>query len=229
MPVAPEWPPATTQEWPLATLHDWQPPESRERAPPFPPRKPRTAVSSQPAVSERIAADRNALHWRLKPGRTEPSFVARLSKLSAMPHHARWAAAGFTAGAIFWHFVGFWTFMSQIMFTSPQAARQATGQTTAKAATLSAQTSPIETGSLQRLEKLTVSKYEASCTAVARDPQTGQTEQSGCRRLAKPLTVKTVSARQGRPASQPRQVQEPQSFDLPKDVPLDWPQTSRAP
>ena len=34
---------------------------------------------------------------------------------------ALWATIGFVGGAVFWHAVGFWTFMSDLMFESNEA------------------------------------------------------------------------------------------------------------
>lgn len=141
--------------------------------------------------------------------------------LKAIPPAARAAALGFVTGAIFWHFVGFWSFMSQIVFSSPERQRQ-TAQALARPPENSA--SPIETGSLQRLEKLTSSKVENSCTAITRNPATGQTLQSQCRRLSRPLRMKPPSPRQDLAAVASSATETvPSGLNLQEALPLAWP------
>jgi len=37
---------------------------------------------------------------------------------------AVWAISGFFAGAVFWHFVGFWSFLGSIVLTGPDPSRR---------------------------------------------------------------------------------------------------------
>lgn len=43
-----------------------------------------------------------------------------------------WGAAGFLLGAIAWHFVGFWTFVSTIVFRGPAPSAAVSAETTAQ-------------------------------------------------------------------------------------------------
>ena len=163
----------------------------------------------------------NRAWTRIESGGTARLVQAR-NRLRAVPPFVRPAAMGFVLGAVFWHFVGFWSFISHIVFASPETARPVTA-----AAIGSAQASPVETGSLQRLEKLTAPKIEESCTALVRDTATGQTRQSACRRLAHPFKMKTASERQDRVVvSLPQKIEQP-SLELDQDLPLQWPLSPR--
>jgi hypothetical protein len=215
-----------TADMPAADQWSAQPQRARPAAPPHLAR--RAAVTNGTRLQ-----DRPGVNWGDDPSVGKPSLRQHMSRLPAIPHHVRWAAAGFAAGALFWHFVGFWTFMSQIMFSSPETASQLPRSTPSRAASSSANgaaaPSPIETGSLRRLEKLTTARIEASCTAVARDPHSGGTRQSDCRKLARAFAVKSDSTRQDRPAARQPQAPTAEAFKLPDNVPLEWPQTARNP
>ena len=129
--------------------------------------------------------------------------VASFGRLRVSGQQIRWGAFGFVAGAVFWHFVGFWSFMAHIMFSTPETAR--TAQT--PAATSVGPGAMIETGSLQRLERLTAPKIEPGCSALSRYPQTGLTSQSECRKLARALRHNPSSGRQDLKAVPAREVQ----------------------
>jgi len=196
---------------------------------PFAPLPPRAAAQ----WSMRDLAPARAQRGNERPG-AAPSKVWTLPN-AAHSQNLKWAAAGFTAGAIFWHFVGFWTFMSQIMFTAPQSQRQAQapGGAALTHAEVQAPSSkagaPIETGSIRRLEKLTTPKTEPNFTVVSLHRRTQQTRQAECPKLARPLTVKATSARQDREMSAPPAVAArealapPQEFALDPSLPLEWP------
>lgn len=193
----------------------------RNDAPLFPPLAPRR-VDGRQGSTARSRTGPTPRHdvsvWLTKAGQF-------LEAILDAPAHLRWAALGFAAGAIFWHFVGFWTFMSHIMFSTPETARRSSSPPAALAAASSEAGARIETGSIQRLEKLTAPKLEPSCTAVLREPHTGKLHQSECRKLARAFRQNTASQRQNRQA--PRQAaaapQQPIVLGLDPDVPLKWP------
>lgn len=91
----------------------------------------------------------------------------------AMPAHrpvrgaALFTTVGFIGGAIFWHTVGFWTFMSELMFNSDTA-------TAHQQAVVS--TDPIETGSLPTVYTVDPS----SCTSLELDRASNQTSLRPC-------------------------------------------------
>ncbi len=146
--------------------------------------------------------------------------------LKGVPQRLQWATAGFAAGALFWHFVGFWSFMSQIVFSSPQSQRQAVAPQTG----LSAGTaSGIETGSITPLERRIAPKAEPGCSSIVRNPATGAVIQIQCRKLGKPLPTRETPARQDRlpaPAQAIRQEGWQPALESEQALPLTWPQTS---
>lgn len=77
-----------------------------------------------------------------------------------------WGAAGFLVGAIFWHFVGFWTFLSEVAFN-----RQVSSETRYIA----------QTG--------------ADCVALVRDPDAGTVISEPCPDDALPLNETAQSAK----------------------------------
>ena len=173
-----------------------------------------------PSDLDHPAAHAEPLSWR-----------RRLSRyLSGAPQRLRWATAGFGAGAIFWHFVGFWSFMSQIMFSSPQSPRQAVAP---QAGLVSGAASGIETGSINPIERRIAPKTEPGCISIVRNPETGSVTQIRCPKQGKPLLTRPTSTRQDRlpapvdatkveswqPTAQP-------AFELEESLPLTWPQTS---
>jgi hypothetical protein len=109
--------------------------------------------------------------------------------LKKAPAQSGWIALGFIAGMLFWHVVGFWTFMSRVVFDGPETATRTIQQPQPAYA-------QIETGALQRIGKLTSrGEIEAACTVVFRDQVAGTVRQSPCPRLLKPLRQQTPQPR----------------------------------
>jgi hypothetical protein len=79
-----------------------------------------------------------------------------------------WSVLGFVAGAIFWHFVGFWGFVSSVVF----ANNQATGPDVAVAqrAPVIVVSQPVSTGATG----------SSHCSTVSRDRSTGVTSVRPC-------------------------------------------------
>lgn len=92
-----------------------------------------------------------------------------------------WSVAGFVAGAIFWHFVGFWGFMSGIVAGDP------TVQVPAVA-------------SVQRSQWVQVAEADAPtmCTQLALDRATGLTSAAPCEQGDVPLSTDPEPGRQDR-------------------------------
>ncbi|MBA4130352.1 MAG: hypothetical protein C0519_02895 [Hyphomicrobium sp.] len=86
---------------------------------------------------------------------------------SSALHQLLWAGAGFVAGVVFWHVIGFWSIVSvAVLGTGPQAP--------VPAAVVSGRTHPppVETGSLP--------SRVAPCTALALNRRTGETRSAVC-------------------------------------------------
>ncbi len=129
------------------------------------------------------------------------------------PAKTGWIALGFVAGMLFWHAIGFWTFMNRVVFDGSETAAVSTAHPPAGPSAYA----NIETGSLARIEKLASrGSIEAACTALIRDPIQGTTHQAPCPRLAKPLRRHTTSSRGDLGIRKPIQaVTSP-------EPPLDW-------
>jgi hypothetical protein len=115
--------------------------------------------------------------------------LATADTIAAVPANARWIGAGFVAGILFWHTVGFWTFMNRVVFESPHVA--ASDRLTP---------SDIETGSLRPIDKRTIvggsinAGIDPACTALLRG-RDGVTQPMPCRRLSQPLKHKSTRGR----------------------------------
>lgn len=105
---------------------------------------------------------------------------------------ARAAIMGFVAGAVFWHLVGFWSFIDRIIFAGPITEARAP-------ATAPLPGNAIETGSLQRFESLNRPtggiKTSAGCSVLVRERSTGLTRESACTKPIHPLREKPASPR----------------------------------
>lgn len=120
----------------------------------------------------------------------------RVRSIARVPAKGAWIGLGFLAGIAFWHIVGFWTFMSRIIFEGPETAVIVLQQNAPAA--VPPITSDIETGSLQRIEKLTSrSTPEPDCIALVRSHSAGTTHQEPCKRLARPLKHRQSLASRG--------------------------------
>lgn len=122
-----------------------------------------------------------------KDARAERSLsVATAPAFSQTAQHVRgaalWATLGFVLGAVFWHAIGFWTFMSELIFD--------------RAETVAAQASPslgeiIETGSLPTIVRID----PASCTSLELDRTSNQIAERPCPRDGLALRHETGAER----------------------------------
>lgn len=112
----------------------------------------------------RAVATRDAQARRSPGAANAPAF-------SQTRRHVRgaalWATVGFVLGAVFWHAIGFWTFMSQLTFDRSE--------------TVAAQSAPagdeiIETGSLPTIVRID----PASCTSLELDRTSNRTAERPC-------------------------------------------------
>lgn len=88
---------------------------------------------------------------------------ARSAVLSPLSQPWAWGVAGFLAGAIFWHLVGFWSFVADVVYRPPAAA--------AGSGVVQAQPAVVVQG---------------ACTSLVLERVSGTTRQAGCPNL--PLT-----------------------------------------
>lgn len=80
---------------------------------------------------------------------------------------ALWATIGFVGGAVFWHAVGFWTFMSDLVFDSAEAVA---------ASDVTSGVNDIVTGSLPTILHVD----PANCISLKLDRLAGQTAAHPC-------------------------------------------------
>lgn len=83
---------------------------------------------------------------------------------------ALWTTVGFVAGAVFWHAVGFWTFMSQLVFDGENVPAQSV------AAPAPLDGSEIETGSLPTILRID----PARCISLELDRLSNRTAARPC-------------------------------------------------
>lgn len=107
----------------------------------------------------------------VKDARAEKSPRAAVTPVASRArHHARgaalWATVGFVCGAVFWHAVGFWTFMSRLMFDGEAVAAQVVQDPGAS----------IETGSLPTIVHID----PARCTSLELNRTFNRTAERPC-------------------------------------------------
>lgn len=110
--------------------------------------------------------------------RDRPSFGAARRALDGIGGLG-WSVLGFLAGAVFWHFIGFWGFVSEVVLVGnapPAAMRTAEPVALALADTPSAQT----------------------CTRLALDRRTGETSAHACDADVLPFPADAFEGRQDR-------------------------------
>ena len=87
------------------------------------------------------------------------------------------ALIGFVAGSVFWHFVGFWDFMSRIVFHQPRAELERSvrhgGTATPKLQ------ERLSVGGRSASDE-TTSAAAPNCVTLVRDPETGVTADGPC-------------------------------------------------
>lgn len=101
-----------------------------------------------------------------------------------------WSVIGFAAGAIFWHFVGFWGFVSEVVFAG--------GPPVERAAVIRGVTSAAPAKRVQVVAAAIGAAVGTPCTAVSRDRQTGLTSARPCDRDNPPLPEDSYQGRQDR-------------------------------
>lgn len=125
----------------------------------------------------------------LAPGRGR-GFAAGRTRLSAARRSLDgigglgWSVIGFLLGAVFWHFVGFWSFVSEVVLARHSTAPAERLQPVA-AQLDSTKTSPLAAG---------------WCTALHLDRKTGATSAATCVRNHPPASSQGVKPREDRAA-----------------------------
>ena len=136
----------------------------------------------------------------LQSRQTVQSRLAGLGHGGLRPLKAsiRAAVCGFVAGAVFWHCVGFWSFVSQVAFANPDKIHMrrhepGTAPPGNRIETGSIGTGPIEAGSIEtgsinrRIAPPRTAKPAGGCTAVSVDAATSKTIQAECVKLPRPM------------------------------------------
>lgn len=109
------------------------------------------------------------------------------------------SVAGFILGAVFWHFVGFWSFVSHVVLTGPAggAARKDPGRNTQ----VTKEQVIKEPGRLRDGARAivplvsTLAPEVEDCVTLALDRRSGRTDLLPCRRLARELPLLEGSPR----------------------------------
>ena len=96
---------------------------------------------------------------------------------------ALWATIGFVSGAVFWHAVGFWTFMSELVLNGREASASQD---------LPLAGADIETGSLPRIYHVN----PQNCVSLVLDRGTNYTAARPCPREGMALRLDTESERE---------------------------------
>lgn len=108
-----------------------------------------------------------------RPGLALPKEAAPRKPRRRAHSAIAWAGLGFVTGAIFWHVVGFWTFLSNVVLkgaTDPVAKTVLAG----------AAPSPTATSSTKRKLPTIYLVDAAKCTALALDRRSNRTSLAPC-------------------------------------------------
>jgi hypothetical protein len=95
-----------------------------------------------------------------------------------------WVLSGFILGSLFWHFVGFWGFVSQVVLGGPNSATPA-------GPTVSMSAAPA--GGPERA--VAVSERSIGCVELALDRGTGKTLRQPCDASARALPLVEMSGK----------------------------------
>jgi hypothetical protein len=98
-----------------------------------------------------------------------------------------WSVIGFVLGAVFWHFVGFWGFVANVVVSGPVVPSS------------SAQTLQMaQRGGLVRMAEASAPASSAACTILFLDRQTGLTSARACEGDEPPLPADSFQGREDR-------------------------------
>lgn len=98
-----------------------------------------------------------------------------------------WGGAGFLLGVIVWHFVGFWSFVSTIVFRGPAEPGTSTAATHQPTARAAAKRSETVLGKAPT--QAAVASPSTECSALVLDRKAGTTALAACDAAASPLHV----------------------------------------
>lgn len=119
-------------------------------------------MGTTPRYPERAAPARAPEHV----GSARRRLAAATTGVRALPRAPVLCAFSFVAGAVFWHLVGFWSFMADILVKGPPPR--------------TALLAPDAVDPKVRLERLTAVRIEPSCSALVRDRFRGTTSVAPC-------------------------------------------------
>jgi hypothetical protein len=101
-----------------------------------------------------------------------------------------WSVIGFVVGAVFWHFIGFWGFMAEVVLAGgpPTSIERAAW-------------SAPRTGIAGAQSATPTSEAHVSCTTLALDRRSGTTSARPCSHLRTPLRADDFQGREDRVAA----------------------------
>lgn len=97
-----------------------------------------------------------------------------------------WSVIGFVGGAVFWHFIGFWTFVADVVLAGGTSASALPSAEARREWVRMAEAEPVH-----------------ACTVLSLDRETGRTSASACLAL-RPLPADHGNGREDRLAANPR-------------------------
>jgi hypothetical protein len=100
-----------------------------------------------------------------------------------------WSVAGFVVGAVFWHFIGFWSFVADVVLAGGPAA----GNDQARRAL-----QPPEWVRLADAEAVSGTTAGAACTSLVLDRRTGTTSALACGANGASLPMDVADGREDR-------------------------------
>jgi hypothetical protein len=121
-------------------------------------------------------------------GRDRRPVAARRVEAPAKPwtrRHERlnalgWSLTGFIVGAAFWHFIGFWNFLGNVVLNgSSDRLRPTVAEAPAWQADVRPQANPTPTRPVAFAKK-PAAGAAAACSALVRDPVSGETSAQPC-------------------------------------------------
>ncbi len=109
---------------------------------------------------------------------------------------AAWGGGGFLLGVIVWHFIGFWSFISTVVFRGPDNAGVAitqAAQPATRSSTLVGKRQQTVLGTAPA--QAPPATPSTDCTALVLDRTAGTTSLSSCEAAAEPMRVVMTSQR----------------------------------
>lgn len=143
-----------------------------------------TLGAAGPTVDRRAGQASHARAHRPRP--------AASRRFGGVAHALVFSIAGFVLGAIFWHFVGFWSFVSHMVLKGPEEQIAAQRETTARVQRTVKEAgrlkdSPQAKAFVPLVPSVRTAPEVAECAALSLDRKTGRVDQVPCYQLAHEL------------------------------------------